>query len=165
MKRRCRLTPTRPWRPWEVEPGTGHSSLKAGDRDDPQFDTIVLVDGYVRTRVGRETAVAVTAYMPPGSPPLTSPRSAPGDFINVQYMVAAADEHNEELLWMADVSYDLQPDAVYLLGGRIDAVVARQMRLVDLVVVLDVVATSESWTTDDVRLILPNDREMWSPWS
>jgi hypothetical protein len=78
-------------------------------------------------------------------------------------MVATADEHNEELLSMVDVSYDLQPDAAYLLGGRIDAVVVRKMRLVDLVVLG--VPTSEFWTTDDIWLILPNDREMWSPWS
>lgn len=79
-------------------------------------------------------------------------------------MIAAADEHNEELLWMVDVSFDLQPEATYLLGGRIDAFVAKNMRLVDLVVVLDV-PTSEFSTTDDIRLILPNDREMWSQWS
>jgi hypothetical protein len=138
--------------------------LKPGDRDDRRFDSIVLVDGYIRIRMGRRMAVAVTAYMPPGSPPLISPMSAPGDFINVQYMVAAVDEGNEELLWMVDVSYDLEPDVAHLLGGRVDGFVAKQMRLVDLVVVIDV-PTAKGWTTDNIRLILPNNREMWSLWS
>jgi hypothetical protein len=147
-----------------VDQETRHISLRSGDRDDRRFDSIVLVDGYVLLCMGRRTAVAVTAYMPPGSPPLIPPMSAPGDFINVQYMVAAADERTEELLWMVDVSYDLEPDAAYLLGGRVDGFVAKQMRLVDLVVVIDV-TTAEAWTTDNIRLILPNDREMWSLWS
>jgi hypothetical protein len=101
------------------------SSLKPSDRDNRRFDSILLVDGYVHIWMDRRIAVAVTAYMPPGGARLISRVFAPGDFINVQYMVAAADERNEELLWMVDVSYDLEPDAAFLLGGRVDGFVAK----------------------------------------
>jgi hypothetical protein len=38
------------------------------------------------------------------------------------------------------------------------------LRDADLLLVLDV-PTAGPWTSSNVRLLIPNDREMWSPWS
>ena len=67
------------------------------------------------------------------------------------------------LAWVCDITFERYPETAHQLAGRIDQVVARRMHSVDLLLVLDV-PTASNWNTDDVRLIVPNDKGLWSPW-
>jgi hypothetical protein len=144
-------------------PGDQHHTLRPTDRADPQFRSVVLVDGYRRLWVGDARAVAVTAYPPPGHAPVVPPPSAREDFICVQWALAAVDETNEPVAWICDVSYERYPEFALHLAGRVDSIVARRMRSVELLLVLDV-ATSADRSRDDVLLVVPNDQGMWSAW-
>jgi hypothetical protein len=163
MRRRCHAIRAR----LESEPArreVEHNTLKMCDRADPRFASIVLVDGYQRLRIGDTSAVAVTAYSPPDDPPVTAPPPDPDDYVCVQYMMAKDDEAQDELVWMCDVSYERYPEVAYLLGGRLDRIVAMRMRSADLLLVVDSVAAA-NWTLEDVRLVVPNDSGLWTPWS
>ena len=163
MRRRCRVSPLS-MRRWLSHPGDQHHTLRPTDRGDPQFRSVVLVDGYQQLRVGDARLAAVTAYPPPEHAPVVAPPPDRGDFISVQWALAAADGTNEPLAWICDVSYERYPEFALQLAGRVDSIVARRMRSVELLLVLDV-ATSSDWTRDDVRLVVPNDKGMWSAWS
>ena len=162
MRRRCRLTPTS-MDVWPGHRGPLHHTLKAGDRADPQFGAVVLVDGYQQIRIGHTSAVAVTACKLPEHPPVEAPPPDPDDFICAQWGLASADGRSEPLAWVCDIAFEHYPGTAHQLAGRIDQVVARQMHSVDLLLVLDV-PTSSNWNTDDVRLIVPNVKGLWSPW-
>lgn len=162
MRRRCRLSPLS-IRRRPPYPGDQHHTLRPTDRADPQFRSVVLVDGYQQLRVGDARAAAVTAYPPPEHPPIVAPPPDRQDFICVQWALAAVDETNEPLAWICDVSYERYPEFALQLAGRVDPIVARRMCSVELLLVLDV-ATSADWNRDDVLLVVPNDQGMWSAW-
>jgi hypothetical protein len=162
MRRRCRLTPTS-LDLWPGHRGPQHHTLNAGDRADPQFRAVVLVDGYQQLRIGHTSAVAVTAYKLPEHPTVAAPPPDHDDFICAQWGLASADGRNEPLAWVCDITFERYPETAHQLAGRIDPVVARRMHSVDLLLVLDV-PTSSIWNTDDVRLIVPNDKGLWSSW-
>jgi hypothetical protein len=163
MRRRCRVS-LLSMRRWPSHPGDQHHTLRPTDRDDPQFRSVVLVDGYQQLRVGDARVAAVTSYPPPEHAPVVAPPSDRGDFICVQWALAAADGTNEPLTWICDVSYERYPEFALQLAGRVDSIVVRRMRSVELLLVLDV-ATSSDWSRDNVRLVVPNDKAMWSAWS
>ena len=162
MRRRCRLTPTSLDR-WPAHRGPQHHTLKAGDRADPQF---------ARSFSSMATSSCESDTPPPSpSPPTSSPSTRPlqapppdpDDFICAQWGLASADGRNEPLAWVCDITFERYPETAHQLAGRIDQVVARRMHSVDLLLVLDV-PTASNWNTDDVRLIVPNDKGLWSPW-
>jgi hypothetical protein len=162
MRRRCRVSPSA-LRRWPSHPGDQHHTLRPTDRGDPQFRSVVLVDGYQQLSIGGTRAVAVTAYRLPEHPPVVAPPPDPDDFVCAEWTLAATDGRNEPLAWICDVSYERHPEIAHQIAGRVDSIVARRMGTADLLVVLDV-ATSSNWSTDDVRLIVPNDKGMWSAW-
>jgi hypothetical protein len=140
-----------------------HHSLRLTDRADPQFRSVVLVDGYQELWVGGTRAVAVTAYPLPEHPPVVAPPPDSDDFICVQWALAAVDGRTEPLAWICDVSFERCPEIAHQIAGRVDSIVAQRMRTVELLLILDV-STCSNWSTDDVRLVVPNDKGMWSQW-
>ena len=159
MKHRCRPTSAALRRQWAMEPGTGYHSSKqaiARTQSTRSFSSTLRPrsdrpgDGRRRDR-----------YTPPGSPPLVSPGSAPGDFITSSTLLARPRSRRAALDGRRQLR--LRPGDDLPARRPVDAFVAEQMRAVDLLLVL-AVPTSEPWTTDDVCLIIPNDREMWSSW-
>jgi hypothetical protein len=162
MRRRYRVEPVSARR-WPSHGGDEHQSLRADDRADPQFRSVVLVDGYQMLRIGKTSAVAVTEFPLPDHPRVQAPPPDRDDYVCAQWGLCAADGRNEPLVWLCDVSYELYPDIAHQLAGRVDATVAKRMRWADMLVVLDV-PTSLDWSPDDVRLVVPNDKALWSPW-
>ncbi len=81
----------------------------------------------------------------------------------MQWALAAADGRNEPLAWICDVSFERYPEISHQIAGRVDSIVARRMRSIELLLVLDV-ATTSNWSIEDVRLVVPNDKGMWSLW-
>ncbi len=140
---------------------TEHRTLRPEDRDDPQFLSTVLVDGYQPLRLGDAAVVAVSPY--PSRPTLVAPPWETDDFMCVQYAIARADERGVDLVWMCDVSWERFPDYTYLLAGRIDQIVVRRMRTAKMLLVLDAPLTP-AWGSSDVRFAVPNDQDLWSPW-
>ena len=138
-----------------------HSSLRTGDRADPQFDSVVLVDGYQPFMIGTTSAIAVTAYPRAGTGPVEEPPFDSADYLLCQFAIARVNDPGGGLMWLCDVSFELNPDTSYLLGGRIDDGMAQRMRWAEFIVVLDV-PTSSAWTMDNVCLKMPNDQEMWT---
>jgi hypothetical protein len=106
--------------------------------------------------------MAVTAYPLPEHPPVSAPPPDHDDFVCAQWILASADGRQEPLACVCDVTYERHPEIAHQLAGRVDSTVARRMSSIDLLLVLDV-DTSSDWSTNDVRLIVPNDKGMWSP--
>jgi hypothetical protein len=159
-RHRCTMpAPTRS-RPAGLGP-LPHRSLRPGDRVDPQFDSVVLVDGYQPCRFGASSVLAVTAYQRPDTGPIAEPPLDSSDYLLCQFAFARDRDSASALMWVCDLSYEAHPEAGHLLGGRVDDGVARTMRSAEFIVVLDV-PTSSAWTMDNVCLKLPNNREMWA---
>ncbi len=133
------------------------------------------LEGVIRVPVGRSgpRLSAVAGRRDPGCrrycvSPTRAPTSGcsaagPRRLICVQWALAAADGRNEPLAWICDVSFERYPEISHQIAGRVDSIVARRMRSIELLLVLDV-ATTSNWSIEDVRLVVPNDKGMWSLW-